>query len=40
MTTYTIDSENSITAHASRQEAGEGEAFSREKDQTQFAVYP
>ena len=28
MTTYTIDTENSITAHATKQEAGEGESFS------------
>jgi hypothetical protein len=27
MTTFTIDTENSITAFASKQEAGEGEAF-------------
>ena len=32
MTTYTIDTENNITAHASKQEAGEGETFSSQQD--------
>src|SRR5258707_12616292 len=32
MTTYTIDTENSITAHASKQEAGEGESFSSKQE--------
>jgi Protein of unknown function (DUF3489) len=32
MTTYTIDTENSITAHASKQEAGEGETFSSQQE--------
>jgi len=32
MTTYTIDTENSITAHASKQEAGEGESFSTQQE--------
>ena len=32
MTTYTIDTENSITAHASKQEAGEGETFSNQQE--------
>ena len=32
MTTYTIDTENSITAHASKQEAGEGESFSSQQE--------
>ena len=27
MKTYTIDTENSITAHATKPEAGEGESF-------------
>jgi len=31
MKTYTIDAENSITAFASRQEAGEGESFSSQE---------
>jgi hypothetical protein len=32
MKTYTIDSENSITAHATKQEAGEGESFSSQQE--------
>jgi len=32
MTTYTIDTENSITAHANKQEAGEGESFSSQQE--------
>ena len=32
MTTYTIDTENSITAHASKQEAGEGESFNSQQE--------
>ena len=32
MTTYTIDTENSITAHASKQEAGDGETFSNQQE--------
>jgi len=32
MTTYTIDTENSITAHASKQEAGEGESFASQQE--------
>src|SRR5881396_2990733 len=32
MTTYTIDTENSITAHASKQEAGDGENFSSQQE--------
>ena len=32
MTTYTIDTENSITAHARKQEAGEGESFSCQQE--------
>ena len=32
MTTYTIDTENSITAHASKQEAGAGESFSSQQE--------
>src|SRR6266849_593741 len=32
MTTYTIGTENSITAHASKQEAGEGESFSSQQE--------
>jgi hypothetical protein len=32
MTTYTIDTENSITAHATKQEAGEGESFSTQQE--------
>jgi hypothetical protein len=32
MTTYTIDSENSITAHGSKLEAGEGESFSSQQE--------
>ena len=32
MTTYTIDTENSITAHASKQEAGEGETFCSQQE--------
>ena len=32
MTTYTIDTENSITAHTSKQEAGEGESFSSQQE--------
>ena len=32
MTTYTIDTENSITAHASKQEAGDGESFSSQQE--------
>ena len=32
MTTYTIDGENSITAHASKQEAGEGDTFSSQQE--------
>jgi hypothetical protein len=29
---FTIDTENSITAHASKQEAGEGESFSSQQE--------
>src|SRR3989441_1075942 len=32
MKTYTIDTENSITAHATKQEAGEGESFSTQQE--------
>src|SRR5712691_2512580 len=32
MTTYTIDTENSIMAHASKQEAGEGESLSSHQE--------
>src|SRR5712691_1703381 len=32
MKTYTIDTENSITAHATKQEAGEGESFSSQQE--------
>src|SRR5882724_4453769 len=32
MTTYTIDTENSITAFATKQEAGEGESFSSQQE--------
>jgi hypothetical protein len=32
MKTYTIDKENSITAFASKQEAGEGETFSSQQE--------
>ena len=32
MKTYTIDAENSITAHATKQEAGEGESFSSQQE--------
>src|SRR5438309_7541097 len=32
MKTYTIDAENSITAHATKQEAGEGETFSSHQE--------
>src|SRR5258707_14456974 len=32
MTTYTIDTENSITAHSSKQEAGEGESSSNQQE--------
>src|SRR5437016_10821 len=32
MKTYTIDTENSITAFASKQEAGEGESFSSQQE--------
>ena len=32
MTTYTIDSENNITAHGSKQEAGEGDIFSTQQE--------
>src|SRR5258706_10997392 len=32
MTAYTIDTENSITAFASKQEAGEGESFSSQQE--------
>src|SRR5258708_8457667 len=32
MKTYTIDAENSITAFASKQEAGEGESFSSQQE--------
>jgi hypothetical protein len=32
MTTYTIDTEDSITAHASKQEAGEGDSFSSQQE--------
>ncbi len=32
MKTYTIDKENSITAHATKQEAGEGESFSSQQE--------
>jgi hypothetical protein len=32
MTTYTIDTENSITAHGSKQEAGEGDSFSSQQE--------
>jgi phosphopentomutase len=30
--TYTIDSENSITAHTTKQEAGEGDTFSSQQE--------
>jgi len=32
MKTYTIDAENSITAFASKQDAGEGEPFSTQQE--------
>jgi len=32
LTTYTIDTENTITAHTSKQEAGEGESFSSQQE--------
>ena len=32
MKTYTIDNENGITAHATKQEAGEGESFSNQQE--------
>src|SRR5207245_7811667 len=32
MKTYTIDAENSITAHATKQEAGEGESFGSQQE--------
>jgi hypothetical protein len=32
MTTYTIDTENSITAFDSKQDAGEGETFASQKE--------
>src|SRR6266850_5074389 len=32
MSTYTTDTENSITAHASKQQAGEGESFSSQQE--------
>jgi hypothetical protein len=32
MKTYTIDNENSITAHATKQDAGEGESFSSQQE--------
>jgi hypothetical protein len=32
MKTYTIDAENSITAHATKQDAGEGESFSSQQE--------
>src|SRR2546428_8284611 len=32
MKTYTIDTENSITAHATKPEAGEGETFSSQQE--------
>src|SRR5437899_12975056 len=32
MTTDTIDTENSITAHVTKQEAGEGESFSSQQE--------
>ena len=32
MKTYTIDTENSITAFPSKQEAGEGETFSSQQE--------
>jgi hypothetical protein len=38
MTTYTIDTENSITAHASKQEAGEGESFSSQQEFTSMVA--
>ena len=38
MTTYTIDTENSITAHASKQEAGEGESFSSQQELASLAA--
>jgi hypothetical protein len=38
MTTYTIDSENSITAHANKQEAGEGETFSNQEELASLAA--
>ena len=37
MTTYTIDTENSITAHASKQEAGEGESFTTQEELASLA---
>jgi hypothetical protein len=41
MTTYTIDTENSITAHASKQEAGEGASFSSQQElATLVAAWP
>jgi hypothetical protein len=38
MTTYTIDTENSITAHASKQEAGEGESFTTQEELASLAA--
>ena len=32
MKTYTIDTENSITAHGTKPEAGEGESFSSQQE--------
>ena len=32
MKTYTIDTENSITAHTTKQEAGDGESFSSQQE--------
>jgi hypothetical protein len=38
MTTYTIDNENNITAHGSKQEAGEGETFSTQQELADVAA--
>jgi hypothetical protein len=38
MTTYTIDTENNITAHGSKQEAGEGETFSTQQELADVAT--
>src|SRR6476469_3624178 len=38
MTTYTIDTENSITAYASKQEAGEGESFTTQEELASLAA--